>query len=129
MRLRPSGRQGPVATSLAAFRNYQRDEAWTWEHLALTRARPIAGRPGARRPTSRRSGATLLAEQGAAAGASAATWPRCGARLAAAKPAQGMWDAKQGPGRLMEVELAAQTAALARRLAAAAGGAQIADGA
>jgi [glutamine synthetase] adenylyltransferase / [glutamine synthetase]-adenylyl-L-tyrosine phosphorylase len=41
MRLRPSGRQGPVATSIDSFRSYQRDEAWTWEHLALTRARPL----------------------------------------------------------------------------------------
>jgi [glutamine synthetase] adenylyltransferase / [glutamine synthetase]-adenylyl-L-tyrosine phosphorylase len=39
MRLRPSGRSGPVATSLAAFAEYQRKDAWTWEHMALTRAR------------------------------------------------------------------------------------------
>ncbi len=39
MRLRPSGRQGPVATGWAAFKSYQETEAWTWEHLALTRAR------------------------------------------------------------------------------------------
>jgi glutamate-ammonia-ligase adenylyltransferase len=39
MRLRPSGRSGPVATSLAAFSEYQRKDAWTWEHMALTRAR------------------------------------------------------------------------------------------
>ena len=43
MRLRPSGRQGPVATSLESFLNYQQNEAWTWEHLALTRARAICG--------------------------------------------------------------------------------------
>ena len=43
MRLRPSGRSGPVATSLDAFASYQESEAWTWEHMALTRARPIAG--------------------------------------------------------------------------------------
>src|SRR5690606_30980034 len=43
MRLRPSGNQGPVATSLAAFKDYQQSRAWVWEHLALTRARPIAG--------------------------------------------------------------------------------------
>ena len=42
MRLRPSGRQGPVATSIESFRAYQMDEAWTWEHLALTRARVVA---------------------------------------------------------------------------------------
>ena len=41
MRLRPSGRQGPVATALASFRDYQMTEAWTWEHLALTRARDL----------------------------------------------------------------------------------------
>src|SRR5262249_53901157 len=45
MRLRPSGRAGPVATSLAAFENYQRDDAWTWEHMALTRARIVSGAP------------------------------------------------------------------------------------
>jgi glutamate-ammonia-ligase adenylyltransferase len=39
MRLRPSGRSGPVATSIAAFSDYQHTEAWTWEHMALTRAR------------------------------------------------------------------------------------------
>ncbi|EJW10187.1 Glutamate-ammonia-ligase adenylyltransferase [Rhodovulum sp. PH10] len=45
MRLRPSGRAGPVATSLAAFRDYQRTEAWTWEHMALTRARVVSASP------------------------------------------------------------------------------------
>jgi glutamate-ammonia-ligase adenylyltransferase len=41
MRLRPSGKSGPVATSLIAFNAYQENDAWTWEHLALTRARVI----------------------------------------------------------------------------------------
>ena len=43
MRLRPSGESGPIASSLAGFARYQRESAWTWEHMALTRARPIAG--------------------------------------------------------------------------------------
>ncbi|AWM24199.1 glutamine-synthetase adenylyltransferase [Sinorhizobium fredii USDA 205] len=43
MRLRPSGNKGPVATRITAFAKYQREEAWTWEHLALTRARCICG--------------------------------------------------------------------------------------
>ena len=43
MRLRPSGSSGPIATSLAGFARYQRESAWTWEHMALTRARPVAG--------------------------------------------------------------------------------------
>ncbi|MCW5721896.1 MAG: bifunctional [glutamine synthetase] adenylyltransferase/[glutamine synthetase]-adenylyl-L-tyrosine phosphorylase [Devosia sp.] len=42
MRLRPSGNAGPLATSLSGFRAYHRDNAWTWEHLALSRARVIA---------------------------------------------------------------------------------------
>ena len=44
MRLRPSGNQGPVATGWASFQEYQRSDAWVWEHLALTRARVITGR-------------------------------------------------------------------------------------
>jgi glutamate-ammonia-ligase adenylyltransferase len=43
MRLRPSGRSGPVATRLDAFAQYQEADAWTWEHMALTRGRVIAG--------------------------------------------------------------------------------------
>ena len=43
MRLRPSGRQGPVAVSIKAFADYQLNEAWTWEHMALLRARVVAG--------------------------------------------------------------------------------------
>jgi glutamate-ammonia-ligase adenylyltransferase len=45
MRLRPSGSSGPIASSLAGFARYQRESAWTWEHMALTRARPVAGDP------------------------------------------------------------------------------------
>jgi len=45
MRLRPSGNAGPVATRLASFDAYQRETAWTWEHMALTRAKVISGPP------------------------------------------------------------------------------------
>ena len=48
MRLRPSGQKGPVATQLSGFIDYQQREAWTWEHLALTRARVISGPPDLR---------------------------------------------------------------------------------
>ncbi len=50
MRLRPSGAAGPIASSMESFDRYQREAAWTWEHMALTRARPIAGDPVALRP-------------------------------------------------------------------------------
>ncbi|HUZ73613.1 MAG TPA: bifunctional [glutamine synthetase] adenylyltransferase/[glutamine synthetase]-adenylyl-L-tyrosine phosphorylase [Stellaceae bacterium] len=45
MRLRPSGTQGPIASSLAAFRRYHDELAWTWEQMSLTRARAVAGPP------------------------------------------------------------------------------------
>ncbi|MFC7703526.1 glutamine-synthetase adenylyltransferase [Plastorhodobacter daqingensis] len=110
MRLRPSGRQGPVATSLAAFRAYQRDEAWTWEHLALTRARAVAGNPelGDEVEAFRRS---LLAEKGQADHVLRDV-AEMRQRLRQAKPGDGPWDAKAGAGRLQDIELLAQTAAL-----------------
>ncbi|MDP2140130.1 MAG: bifunctional [glutamate--ammonia ligase]-adenylyl-L-tyrosine phosphorylase/[glutamate--ammonia-ligase] adenylyltransferase [Gammaproteobacteria bacterium] len=43
MRLRPSGESGLLVSSMEAFASYQRDEAWTWEHQALVRARAVAG--------------------------------------------------------------------------------------
>ena len=42
-RLRPSGTQGPLAVTFESFRKYQRESAWTWEHMALSRARPVYG--------------------------------------------------------------------------------------
>ncbi len=47
MRLRPSGDSGPLVTTLTAFREYQAESAWTWEHMSLTRARVVAGDPSA----------------------------------------------------------------------------------
>ncbi|MBL8563607.1 MAG: glutamine-synthetase adenylyltransferase [Gemmobacter sp.] len=110
MRLRPSGRQGPVATSTESFRAYQMDDAWTWEHLALTRARVLAGEAdlAARVEAIRRE--VLAAKAGGAAVlADVADMRR---RLQAAKPPSGAWDAKNGPGRIMDIELMAQTACL-----------------
>ena len=43
MRLRPDGGKGLLVTSTEAFERYQEDNAWTWEHQALLRARPVAG--------------------------------------------------------------------------------------
>ncbi len=48
LRLRPSGRSGPVATALDSFGIYQRKEAWTWEHMVLTRARVVSAAPSFR---------------------------------------------------------------------------------
>lgn len=126
MRLRPSGRAGPVATSLEAFQSYQQDEAWTWEHLALTRARPVAGNMALgeqveafRRPllVAKGQGATVLTDLA-----------DMRARIAEAKPPQGDWDAKIGAGRLQDTELISQAAALRAGSPARDGAAQLAAG-
>jgi glutamate-ammonia-ligase adenylyltransferase len=110
MRLRPSGRQGPVATSVESFRSYQMSEAWTWEHLALTRARVVAGDAGlgAEVEALRRA---VLADKGRGDRVIADVAEMRG-RLAGAKPGGAEWEAKLGPGKAMDVELLAQMLAL-----------------
>lgn len=111
MRLRPSGNQGPVATAFSSFKRYQMEDAWTWEHLALTRARAIAGAAelkGAFEVFRRK----LLAEK-AALPVIVDGVVDMRARLAEAKPARGVWDGKLGPGRGQDIELLASAAALA----------------
>ena len=110
MRLRPSGRQGPVAVSLAAFRDYQMTEAWTWEHLALTRARVIAGEGGLAADVEAARRAILSAKASGPAVLSDTADMR--QRIFAAKAPDGEWEAKIGPGRLQDIELLAQALAL-----------------
>ena len=111
MRLRPSGRSGPVATSLAGFESYQRNEAWMWEHLALTRARPITGCPDfCQQVDDLRY--TILHEKSDLSAVMACVRDMR-ARLADNKPQDGPWDIKRGPGGLQDIELLAQGVALA----------------
>jgi len=110
VRLRPSGRQGPVATSLTGFQAYQMDEAWTWEHLALTRARPIAGDPTLCAEVESVRLAVLHAKGGDAKVMSDLAEMR--ERIFAAKAPDGEWEAKIGAGRLQDIELIAQSFAL-----------------
>ena len=110
MRLRPSGNQGPVATSWASFQEYQRNEAWLWEHLALVRASLVAG------PVDLGADIAALRQE-------VLTRPRdlgqvmedlsdMRARIASSKAPAGLWDAKIGPGRMQDIELFSQTGAL-----------------
>ena len=110
MRLRPSGTQGPVATSLASFKSYQENEAWTWEHLALTRARPVAGEAALENEISAFRESLLARPVDASAVCKDVQEMR--ARIAAAKAPSGPWDAKIGRGMLQEIELVSQTGAL-----------------
>ena len=111
MRLRPSGNQGPVATSWASFTGYQQGEAWVWEHLALTRARVVAGADelSADIEAFRRE---LLRDKGKDRDRILRELAEMRGRIAAAKAPDGPWEAKIGPGRLQDVELVAQAGAL-----------------
>jgi glutamate-ammonia-ligase adenylyltransferase len=110
MRLRPSGNQGPVATSWNSFQDYQRNNAWVWEHLALTRAEVLAGSSDLAKDVeavrieilqSPRGSKSVLAEVA-----------KMRARIAISKPPESIWDPKIGGGRMQDIELFAQTGAL-----------------
>ncbi len=113
MRLRPSGRKGPVATPLSGFVDYQRNRAWTWEHMALTRARPVAGEESlcAEVEVFRRQ--ILARPRDARAIRRDVVEMR--ARIHDATTAASQhdpWEAKAGKGRMLDITLAAQCAAL-----------------
>ncbi|MEO9575816.1 MAG: glutamine-synthetase adenylyltransferase [Tateyamaria sp.] len=110
MRLRPSGNQGPVATSWTAFQNYQQNEAWLWEHLALVRARVVAGPADLAADISQLRHNVLTEVRDV--GAIMRDLSEMRARIAAAKAPSSVWDAKVGPGRMQDIELFSQTGAL-----------------
>ncbi|MEO0936831.1 MAG: glutamine-synthetase adenylyltransferase [Pseudomonadota bacterium] len=110
MRLRPSGNSGPVATSWESFQSYQRNDAWLWEHLALTRAQVIAGPARLAADIEALRAEVLSTPRNTGALRRALREMR--ARIAAAKGTGGLWDAKLGRGRMQEVELIAQAGLL-----------------
>ena len=106
-RLRPQGAQGMLAVSLDAFETYQRDEAWTWEHMALCRARPLTGSEAGKarvrdlvrailalpsNPSKIRADATAMREE-----------------MTHHKPPAGPLDIKLGSGGLVDLEFAVHT--------------------
>jgi glutamate-ammonia-ligase adenylyltransferase len=110
MRLRPSGNQGPVATSLESFRSYQKSDAWVWEHLALSRARCVTGPPDLMDDVAAVQADVMAAPRDRDAVLREVAIMR--KRIAAAKGDGGPWEAKLGQGRLQDIELVAQAAAL-----------------
>jgi glutamate-ammonia-ligase adenylyltransferase len=110
-RLRPSGAQGPLVVSLDGFAKYQREDAWTWEHMALTRARAIFGSPAARAAVDAIIGEVLTAPRDRAKTIADAVEMR--AEMARHKPPAGPLDAKLLPGGLVDLEFAVHVAQLA----------------
>ncbi|MXO59853.1 glutamine-synthetase adenylyltransferase [Altererythrobacter salegens] len=101
-RLRPQGAQGPIAVSLESFELYQRNDAWTWEHMALTRARPVYGPPEARAELQRIVDKTLRQERDLVQLRTDVLKMR--GEMAAAKPPAGPLDAKLLRGGLVDCE-------------------------
>ena len=103
-RLRPQGTQGPLVASLDAFARYQREDAWTWEHMALTRARPVYGSAAGRAAVQGAIDAAL--RQPRDAGQTLADIQKMRADMAQHKPPKGALDVKLLPGGLVDAEFA-----------------------
>jgi glutamate-ammonia-ligase adenylyltransferase len=106
MRLRPSGRAGPLASHIASFAEYQEREAWTWEHMALTRARVISASPGFR---SRIEGvirdALTRPREASGTAMDVADMRRA---IAMEKGEDDLWDLKYAAGGLLDIDFIAQ---------------------
>ncbi|MFK4004511.1 bifunctional [glutamate--ammonia ligase]-adenylyl-L-tyrosine phosphorylase/[glutamate--ammonia-ligase] adenylyltransferase [Qipengyuania sp. NPDC077563] len=101
-RLRPQGAQGPLAVNLDSFARYQMEDAWTWEHMALTRARPLTGSEAAVRKIDAILAEVLSAQRDPAALKNDLLKMR--GEMAAHKPAKGPLDAKLLRGGLVDIE-------------------------
>jgi [glutamine synthetase] adenylyltransferase / [glutamine synthetase]-adenylyl-L-tyrosine phosphorylase len=116
MRLRPSGRSGPVATMLGSFESYQENEAWTWEHLALTRARVVSASPAFTARVERIIKDVLTRARDAAAIAGDVVEMR--SAIAAEKGDKERWNLKYVAGGLIDIEFIAQYLQLVHAAAA-----------
>jgi glutamate-ammonia-ligase adenylyltransferase len=106
MRLRPSGNQGPVAVSLDSFIQYHRERSWTWERMALTRARVVSGLTLRSKVEAAISEVLTRPQEPSIIMADARSMR---AKLAAQFPGRDIWDIKFAPGGLIDIEFIAQT--------------------
>ena len=106
VRLRPEGAKGMLTVSLDAFERYQHREAWTWEHMALCRARPVFGSPEARIRSSAIVEDILQMPRDPQKVVRDAVKMR--GEIERHKPARGPLDVKLGPGGLVDLEFATQ---------------------
>ncbi|MFN4355935.1 bifunctional [glutamine synthetase] adenylyltransferase/[glutamine synthetase]-adenylyl-L-tyrosine phosphorylase [Parvibaculum sp.] len=106
MRLRPSGNAGPIATAFGSFVAYQEAEAWTWEHMALTRARVISGPEELRGRIEKAIADTILRKRDKAKIATDVSEMRV--RLAKERQSQNPWELKHVRGGLVDIEFICQ---------------------
>ncbi len=106
MRLRPSGRAGPVASHVMSFAEYQAREAWTWEHMALTRARVISAAPEFRARIERIIRDVLTRRRDAASVANDVVEMR--RAIALEKGEDDVWDLKYAAGGMVDIDFIAQ---------------------
>jgi glutamate-ammonia-ligase adenylyltransferase len=106
MRLRPSGRAGPVASHIQSFAEYQDREAWTWEHMALTRARVISSSPAFRGKIERIIREVLTRPRDAAGVAADVAEMRRAITLE--KGEDDVWDLKYAAGGMVDIDFIAQ---------------------
>jgi glutamate-ammonia-ligase adenylyltransferase len=106
MRLRPSGRAGPLASRIDSFADYQEHEAWTWEHMALTRARVISAAPEFRARIEAVIQAVLTRARDRAVIASDVAEMRHAIGLE--KGESDVWDLKHAAGGMVDIEFIAQ---------------------
>src|SRR5262245_4217197 len=116
MRLRPSGRAGPLATQLDGFASYQETEAWTWEHLALTRARVVSASPAFTARVENVIRTVLVRPRDASVVAGDVVEMR--RAIAQEKGDDNRWDLKYAAGGLIDIEFIAQYLQLVHAAAA-----------
>jgi len=113
-RLRPSGRDGLLAISLESFASYQAGQAWTFEHMALTRARPVYGSAAGR--AALQSVVDSVLRQPRDPNKLAADAVAMRAEMNLHKPADGPFDIKRGEGGLIDLEFAVHVLQLKHRI-------------
>jgi glutamate-ammonia-ligase adenylyltransferase len=106
MRLRPSGRSGPLATHIDSFVDYQQNHAWTWEHMALARARVVSASPAFQARIEAAIAEVLQRPRDARATAGDVMEMRTA--IAAEKGDADPWDFKYASGGLVDIEFVAQ---------------------
>ncbi len=107
-RLRPNGSKGLLVTPMTAYRSYQTDEAWLWEHQALVRARCVCGDPALGAEFDVLRARVLLRQRDGDTVAQEVTQMRERWRAALDRSTNEAFDLKQGVGGLVDIEFVAQ---------------------